>query len=100
MTPRTAPDTGTIVLAIVDGRRMPLSTEHKMLLRVLDGRKRAIVTQWVSGARIRVTDLPYYDSPDDWYTVIVHADGYHDAGVYPVRLMAGKEVNTYLMLLP
>jgi hypothetical protein len=44
--------------------------------------------------------LPYHDNFDDWYTITVHADGYQDAGIYPVRLMGGRLIDAYVMLIP
>jgi hypothetical protein len=96
----TAEPTGTIRLNIVDGTRQSVRNDLGSLVRVLDGRKRQVATQWVNGPTIPIVGLPYHDSPDDWYTIIVHADGYEDAGIYPVRLQAGRLIDAYVMLLP
>ena len=95
-----AQSTGTIRLNIVDGSRQPIAASIDLLVRVLDGRKQQVVSTWVNGPAIPITGLPFHDSPDDWYTVIVHAHGYEDAGVYPVRLQAGKLVDAWVILLP
>lgn len=92
--------TGSIRLNIVDGTRNPISSTTTVLLRVLDGRKRQIATQWVTGPTILLSGLPFRNSPDDWYTIISHADGYEDAGLYPVRLRGGHSIDAYAMLLP
>lgn len=97
MTPEV---TGSIRLNLVDGTRQPFPNETNVLLRILDGRKQQVASKWVKGPAIPIMGLPFHDSPDDWYTLIVHADGYKDAGVYPVRLEAGRLVDAYLMLTP
>jgi hypothetical protein len=92
--------TGSIRLNLVDGTRAPLAPATTVLVRILDGRKQSVATQWVTGETIIIPGLPFHDSPDDWYTIIVHADGYEDAGLYPVRLRAGVLIDAYAMLLP
>jgi hypothetical protein len=54
----------------------------------------------VTGSAIPIVGLPFADSPDDWYTIFVHADGYQDAGLYPVRLREGVLIDAYAMLVP
>ena len=92
--------TGTIRLNLVDGGRAPFPENVSMLVRVLDGSKKQVAWQVVKGATVLIPQLPFHDNLDDLYTVIVHADGYEDAGVYPVRVRAGHLVDAYLMLLP
>jgi len=91
----TGTPTGTIRLNIVDGRRQPIPETLSLLVRVLDGRKQQVATRWVKGPTIPIMGLPFHDNPDDWYTLIVHADGYQDAGVCPVRLQAGRLIDAY-----
>jgi hypothetical protein len=91
---------GTIHVSIVDGRRRPLPKSKRVLLRILDGRRRELRCCWLNGCEIDVPDLPFHDNLDDRYTVIVHADGYKDSGIYPVRIAAGKTVGASIMLIP
>src|SRR6476619_2329655 len=100
MMPAEAPQTGAIQINIVDGTRQAIAADRDLLLRILDGRHQQIVAPWVSGPRIRVTDLPYHDNLDDRYTVFVHSKGYGDGAVYPVLLKRGATVDTNIMLLP
>ena len=93
-------ETGAIQVNIVDGRRLPLAATQDSLLRILDGRNQQIIAPWVTGASIRVTDLPYHNNLFDRYTVICHSKGYEDAGIYPVHLKQGGTVNADLMVLP
>jgi hypothetical protein len=97
MPPQT---TGSIRLNIIDGTRSPFGDDLDLLVRVLDGGKRQVATSWFKGATIPTIGLPFHDSPDDWYSIIVHASGYQDAGIYPVRLMRGRLVDAYVMLVP
>ncbi len=95
-----AQSTGTIRLNVVDSRRQPIAEDQSMLVRVLDGRKQQVASKFVQGPVIPILGLPFHDSPDDWYTIIVHADGCEDAAIYPVRLQVGRLIDAYLMLLP
>lgn len=90
---------GTVRLNVVDGTRQPARDDLEFLVRVLDGRKQQVATKWVRGSTILIPGLPYHDNSEDWYTIIVHADGYQDAGIYPVRLKAGTLIDAYVMLL-
>src|SRR5690242_18853886 len=100
MTPGLASATGTILLSIVDGTRRQVGSDFRALLRVLDGSKRPVVTQWITGGQIRIKDLPFHDNLDDNYTLIVHADCYEDAGLFPVRLQSGPEIKAAVMMRP
>lgn len=91
---------GSIRLNVVDGTRQPVSNELQSLVRVLDGSKRQVATKWVKGPVIPILGLPYHDYFDDWYTIIVHSDGYQDTGIYPVKLMSGRLIDAYVMLIP
>jgi hypothetical protein len=100
MMPALAPGKGAIQVKIVDGTRQPIPSGQDSLLRILDGRKQQIIAPWVTGSSVRVTDLPYHDSPDDNYTVFVHSKGFNDGAVFPVPLKEGATVNANVMLLP
>jgi hypothetical protein len=67
---------------------------------VLDGRHREVVSDWYKGSEIVVQGLDVADNLDDLYTVLVHADGYFESGVYPIRISAGQTVPVALMLAP
>ena len=93
-------NTGSIRINIVDGARQPVGDNLELLIRILDGRKKEVRSLWAQGPAIPVLGLTFHDSPDDWYTVIVHASGYQDGAIYPVRLQQGRLVDAYLMLEP
>lgn len=92
--------TGSIRLNVVDGTRRPVKGGLQFLVRVLNGSKKQVAAQFVQGPVVPIVGLPYYDNLDDWYTIIVHADGYQDAGVYPVRLKVGTLLDACVMLVP
>jgi len=100
MSPASQPSTGTIRLNIVDGRREDISHDLDLLVRVLDGRHQPVVTQFVNGPVIPIMGLPFHDNADDLYTIVVHADSFQDAGVFPVRLRLAHLVDAHVMLLP
>jgi len=91
---------GSIRLNIVDGARQPVSDDLQTLVRVLDGSKQPVGTTWVKGPVILIPGLTYHDNFNDWYTIIVHADGYQDTGIFPVRLMSGRLIDAWVMLIP
>ncbi len=98
MTPE--PDKGTIMISIVNGTRQPLPGKPDILIRVLDGRKRAIVSPWVNGSPVYIRNVRCRGNSDDLYTIFAHARGYEDGAIYPVRVLKGKLVNAAIMLLP
>lgn len=99
MTPEPAKEAGSIMLSIVDGARQALPDGTSILVRVTDGRKRAICSPWVEHSTVHLPGLPWHGDNDDLYTLFVHAKGYDDAAVYPVRLQRGTLVNAALMLV-
>src|SRR5690242_8375119 len=92
--------TGSIRLNVADGTRQPIKENLQFLLRVLNGSKKQVAAKFVQGPVVPIVGLPYHDNLDDWYTIIVHADGYQDAGVYPVKLKVGTLLDAYVMLVP
>jgi hypothetical protein len=88
------------MVSIVDGTRQAFPENASILVRVLDGRKRAICSPWAEHASVHLGGLPYHGNNDDLYTLFAHARGYHDGAVYPVRLQQGKLINAAIMLVP
>ena len=92
---------GVIVVRFFDGARKPLTLgKNKILLRIMDGRHREVLSRWVTGPEIRVEGLPVRDNPDDYYSVVAVAKGWKDTGVFPVVISAGKARDADLMLIP
>jgi hypothetical protein len=89
--------TGTIRIRLFDGAREPYSGNASVLVRVRD-RTRELASKSIAGSTVRLT-LPVREPPNNFYSVIVHADGFRDAGVYPVEPRAGQIVDADLMLV-
>jgi hypothetical protein len=94
------PDTSSIHLTIVDGRRQPLPAGTDVLIRLLNGAK-TIPPIWSKGGDVTINDIPFTDTGNDAYNVFVHAKGYDDA-VTPNRvpLIAGRTTDAALMATP
>src|SRR2546421_12323949 len=72
-------------LRIFDGSRQPFSNPKNLLVRIVDGNQKQLVSKFYSANAIDFA-LPFYDNLGDNYTVLVSAEGYKDAGFYPVKL--------------
>lgn len=93
-----AAPTGTIRVRLFDGTRAPYRSKAKLLVRVRQGPDE-LIAKWVQGGTITLR-LPVREPPNNFYAVIVHGDGFHDAGLYPVEPRANQVVNADVMLLP
>src|SRR5262249_31369882 len=89
----------TILINLYDGTRELLAPGTQVLLRIIDGEQRHVFTDFVKGPTIRVT-VPFQDGLRDRYTVLVSADGYIQAGFYPVQVSPKILRPVFLMLLP
>ena len=94
-------DTASLRLRIYDGARQPFAKPLKFLVRIVDGTQKKHVAKFFSKSDLTFTGLPFYDSPiGDNYTVLVSADGYKDAGFFPVRLSQHFTQTVDIMLVP
>ncbi len=92
--------TGVIRVNLFDGKRVQIPDDVQVLLRVLNGSKRPIFSDWVSsGGGIEVRTRPT-GGLDDFYTVIAYAGGFGEGSVYPVHVDAGDGVDADILLLP
>ena len=80
-------------LRIFDGTRELFARPAKFLVRIVDGNQKQLIWDYYS-ANVIDFNLPFYDNLGDNYSVLVSADGYKDAGFYPVKLS-----NSYLKTL-
>ncbi|HTH53467.1 MAG TPA: hypothetical protein VL495_05930 [Edaphobacter sp.] len=80
-------------LRIFDGSRELFAAPKSFLVRIVDGNQQQRVCQEFSQSDIMFS-LPFFNNFGDNYTVLVSADGYKDAGFYPVKLS-----DTYLRTL-
>lgn len=96
-TPET--DKARILLSVYDGTRQLWSQQKQILLRVRDGMQNVRFQNYVSGPTVGIT-VPFHDNLQDNYTVLVTADGFCDAGFFPVKVSPALDVSLDLMLVP
>jgi hypothetical protein len=92
--------TGSLMVNVYDGTRQPMRAGTKVLLRVLDGNQKQLVSDYYTDPHILVEPLPIYDNFGDNYAVWISADGYVAAGFYPIKMVAGTVQSVDVMLLP
>lgn len=73
-------------LRVFNGSRQPFSAPVQLLVTIVDGMQKQHVRKFFPSSDLLFTDLPFYDNYGDRYTVLVSADGYKDAGFFPVKL--------------
>jgi hypothetical protein len=90
----------TIALTIFDGTRelFPL-TRKGVLLRVRDGQQTLRYEDYVKTSTVSIR-VPFSNNFVDNYTVLVTADGYRDAGFFPLKVSLTHELPVDLMLVP
>ena len=92
--------TGSLRVNIFDGTRQPMSGSTQVLLRVRDGNQKELISDYYPGSSIpQLSQLPIYNNFGDNYTVLAWAEGYKDAGFYPVKVLAGIVQSVDLMLV-
>lgn len=97
-----ATPTGSILINLVDGARLPLAPTVKWSAKIHDGRA---PSQWRefnvngSGCAELIKELPFFDNFFDNYTIIVSADGYQGAAWQPVQIDPAKPATVDLMLV-
>jgi hypothetical protein len=96
----SSPDQPIIQLRVFDGTRMPLANGTEILVRVRDGNQRELVSKFFSKSSLDFTKLPFSDNLADNFTVLVTADGYRDAGFFPVKISPDLPASVNLMLVP
>ena len=72
---------------IFDGSREHFPVPQKgFLIRVIDGNQQTHFSDFYDANEITFSGLPFFDNFGDNYTVLVSADGYKDAGFFPVKI--------------
>jgi hypothetical protein len=93
-----------IRLMIYDGARQPFSKRQSPLLRVHNGTSIDPVTKTVNmkseAQGVVFLDVDYFDNFADNYSVVVSADGYRDAGFFPVKVSPKVLADLSIMLIP
>ncbi len=96
----TDSNTGSLMVNVFDGTRQPLRAGAQVLLRVLDGNQKELVSQYYNSSNILVRGLPIYNNFGDNYTVVASAGSYQQAGFTPVKMCPNTVQSIDLMLLP
>jgi len=93
-----------IRLMIYDGARQPFSEKQSVLLRVHNGQTTDSVTKTLNTKSmdqgVVFLNVDFFDNFADNYTVLVSADGYRDAGFYPVKVSPKVLADLSVMLIP
>ncbi len=85
-------------LRIYDGTREMFAAPVKFLVRITDGNQKVPVwTEYTLNDLL--FNLHFFDNLGDRYTVLVLADGYKQAGYYPVKLSTAYLTTLDLMLI-
>lgn len=93
-----APNTCALRVNVYDGARNPLPADVRPLITIFNGHKKQFFRDTTTGsAKFHV---PFHDNAGDDYTVIAHAEGYRQAGFFPVRVSRRFDAAIDLMLLP
>ncbi len=96
------PQTGSILINLVDGSRNPLLADVKWSAMIHDGRP---PDEWQrvdvpgTGSAELIKDLRYFNNLFDAYTVLVSAASYEAAGWLPVHISPARAATVDLMLL-
>lgn len=94
------PERCSIRVQVFDGTRQLMPAGIQLLIRIRDGSQKEMVSDFYKNSNILFKDLPFHNNLGDNYAVIVSADGYEQAGFYPVRVTPNIVKPVDLMLLP
>lgn len=97
---KSGPTASSLMVNVFDGTRQLIKTPIDLLIRLIDGNQKQIITMTAKKASVLFKKLPFYDNYGDNYTVVVSADGYLQAGFTPVKLSKGTVQHIDLMLIP
>ncbi len=79
------PDASALRLRIFDGNRQLFAAPAQFLVTITDGNQTQQIRQYYTQNDITF-DLPFFDNFGDYYTVVVWANGFQQAGFTPVQL--------------
>ena len=91
---------GRAMVSVFDGTRKLYSDSGPVLITVIDGNQHTLQRRFFDSAQVQFTELPLQDNFADNYTFVAFADGYKQAGFFPVKLKPGAEQQVDLMLAP
>jgi len=85
---------------VFDGTRQPYSDTPQILYTVRDGNQQTQHRRFHKQSSVFLSGLPLFNNFGDNYTFLVAAEGYKDAGFFPVKLAANVDMGVDLMLIP
>ncbi len=91
---------GRAMVNVFDGTRALYSDNAKPLITVRDGNQKVLSRDFHDDSSVFFTTLPLFDNFGDNYTFLASADGYKDAGFFPVKLAPNVDQVVDLMLIP
>jgi len=100
--PATGFKTCTLNVNLFSGARTALPAAVRALLTVRDGNQQNINLPnngFVNAAQTSIAGLPFHDNFGDNYAVVASADGYEQAGFYPITASPATPAVVDIMLL-
>ena len=91
---------GRAMVNMFDGTRALYSDSASLLVSVIDGNQHVLSRAFHDQPSVLFTDLPISNNFADDYSILASADGYKDAGFFPVKMATNVLQTVNLMLLP
>jgi hypothetical protein len=91
---------GRAMVNVFDGTRALYSDSKPTLITVTDGNHNVVSRDFHKNASVFFQALPFFDNLGDNYTFLASADGYKDAGFFPVQINPEVVQTVNLMILP
>lgn len=86
-------------LRIFNGRRQQFNEATKVLITIVDGYQKTILRDY-RGLNSLLFEVPFHDNFGDNHSVVAYADGFRQAGFFPVKLSDAYETTLDIMLVP
>jgi hypothetical protein len=96
----TAATGGRAMVNVFDGTRASYSDAAPILVTARDGNQKVQSREFHDNPSVFFTGLPLFNNFGDDYAFLAAADGYKDAGFFPVKLAANVDLTVDLMLIP
>jgi len=91
---------GRAMVNVFDGTRNLYSDAAPILITARDGNQKVQSRKFHDNSSVLFTGLPLFNNFGDDYAFLAAADGYKDAGYFPVKLAANVDLGVDLMLIP
>src|SRR4026208_494630 len=91
---------GRAMVSVFDGRRTLYADSPGLLITVRDGNQKVQSRDFHNRPEVFFTGWPLFNNFGDNYTFFASADGYRNAGFFPVKLAANVDQVVDLLLVP